>query len=193
MTPPLRPLQDLWQPPTMRQARLAEQAARDQREEARLDRLARRPTDPTAVPAPRAGPDFDEIEEPDVDLHAPVRCTGVLSRKCNRIVPPDMMTDIRTFPVEIRGTSTHCCDGCLETLYREERIDRITALGLMGAPAEWLDRYAEKLVKDRDRKGLPVALLHRQALEMDAERIVRLQQIADDAAARAQTVSPQRE
>ena len=60
-----------------------------------------------------------------------------LCRACGRSTNPDMLDDVSALPEAVRGVGINfACDACREKWIRLGKIDRVTYVTLLGAPAD---------------------------------------------------------
>lgn len=55
---------------------------------------------------------------------------------CGRVVPTDMLVDVRGLPAAVRADRTHLCDGCRERLLRSGQLSRVDFVRALGAPRD---------------------------------------------------------
>ncbi len=130
-----------WIPPTLMDLLATVEAARVVRQRAKLARRVAKLAGNSLIARDLAtgtplDPDF--IDEPAVDLLAPVTCSGFSLGKrfgrCGRRVVPERMFLVANVPAAIIGSATYLCDGCCETLHREGLVPHSTRYELAGAP-----------------------------------------------------------
>lgn len=76
-----------------------------------------------------------------VDLNSPVRCSGVINHRCNRLEDPFMMDDVRTVTGSLVGASQFICHACREWLFGMELIARPDYLEALGMDANEANEY----------------------------------------------------
>lgn len=68
---------------------------------------------------------------------------------CGRVVPTDMLVDVRALPAALRAGRTYLCDGCRERLLRSGQITRVDFARALGAPEHVLTKL-ERAVTRRE-------------------------------------------